>query len=136
MEILQAVKASSSRYTAPDSRMGYGIPNFRIAYDTLLKQEMADSAYIREQLAGQVIKVFPNPFTTRLNIYYRSTSSETVHLQLIDGIGRITRNWNAAHYGSYGYFTWETGLERLPAGIYYLRMIQGNTRQVVKLMKW
>lgn len=136
MEILQAVKASSSRYTAPDSRMGYGIPNFRVAYDTLLKQEMADSAYIREQLAGQVIKVFPNPFTTRLNIYYRSTSSETVHLQLIDGIGRITRNWNAAHFGSYGYFTWETGLERLPAGIYYLRMIQGNTRQVVKLMKW
>ena len=136
MEILQAVKASSSRYTSPDSRMGYGIPNFRAAYDTLLRQEMADSAYIREQLAGQVIKVFPNPFTTRLNIYYQSTSSATVHLQLIDGMGRVTRNWTAANYGSYGYFTWETGLEQLPTGIYYLRMVQGHTRQVVKLMKW
>lgn len=136
MDILQAVKASSSRYTAPDNRMGYGIPNFHAAYDTLLRQEMADSAYIREQLGGQVLKVFPNPFTTRLNIYYRSTSSATVHLQLIDGIGRITRNWNAANYGNYGYFTWETGLEQLPAGMYYLRMVQGNTKQVVKLMKW
>ena len=136
MEILQAVKASSSRYTSPDSRIGYGIPNFRAAYDTLLRQEMTDSAYIREQLAGQVIKVFPNPFTTRLNIYYQSTSSATVHLQLIDGMGRVTRNWTAANYGGYGYFTWETGLEQLPTGIYYLRMVQGNTRQVVKLMKW
>ncbi|HEY0608164.1 MAG TPA: S8 family serine peptidase [Chitinophaga sp.] len=136
MEILQAVKASASRYTSPDNRMGYGIPNFRAAYDTLLRQEMADSTYIREQLAGQVIKVFPNPFTTRLNIYYQSTSSAPVHLQLIDGIGRVTRNWTAANYGNYGYFTWETGLEQLPTGIYYLRMVQGNTRQVVKLMKW
>jgi subtilisin family serine protease len=136
MEILQAVKTSSSRYTSPDSRVGYGIPNFRAAYDTLLRQEMTDSAYIREQLAGQVLKVFPNPFTTRLSIYYQSTSTATVHLQLIDGMGRVTRNRTAANYGSYGYFTWETGLEQLPTGIYYLRMVQGNTRQVVKLMKW
>jgi Subtilisin-like serine proteases len=136
MEILQAVKASSSRYTTPDNRIGYGIPNFRVAYDSLLRQEMADSAYIREQLAGQLIKVFPNPFTTRLNIYYQSAAAEPVHLQLIDGMGRVSRNRTAASYGSYGYFTWETGLEQLPTGIYYLRMVQGNSTQVVKLMKW
>lgn len=136
MEILQAVKASSSRYASPDNRIGYGIPNFHAAYDTLLRKEMADSAYIREQLAGQVIKVFPNPFTSSLHVYYQSTSTATVHLQLIDGIGRVTRSWTAANYGAYGYFTWQTGLEQLPAGIYYLRMVQGNTRRVVKLMKW
>jgi subtilisin family serine protease len=135
MEILQAVKASSSRYSSPDNRVGYGIPNFRTAFDTLFKQEMKDSTFIREQLGDQVIKAFPNPFTNRLNVYYRSASSAPVHLQLIDGAGRITRTWMAAGYSNYGYFNWETGLEKIPTGIYFLRMVQGSASQVVKLMK-
>lgn len=136
MEILQAVKASSSRYSSPDNRVGYGIPNFHAAFDTLFRQEMQDSSFIREQLGDQVIKAFPNPFTNRLNVLYRSASTAAVHLQLIDGAGRITRTWMAANYGSYGYFSWDTGLEQLPTGMYYLRMVQGNTAQVLKLMKW
>lgn len=136
MEILQAVKASSSQYASPNNRIGYGIPNFHAAYDTLLRKEIEDSAFIREQLGGLLIKAFPNPFTNRLQVYYQSTSSAAVHLQLLDGAGRITRTWQAATYGNYGYFTWQTELEHLPTGIYYLRMVQGNTQQVVKLMKW
>lgn len=135
MEILQAVKASADHYTSPDNRTGYGIPNFRAAYDTLLRQQLADSAFIREQLGGQEIKVFPNPFTNRISVYYRSTSRDAVHLQLIDATGRITKNWTAAASGNYGYFTWQSGLEQLPRGIYFLRMVQGNQTRVIKLMK-
>ena len=38
MEIIEAVKKSSSIYNPPDDRIGYGIPNFRIAYDDLSQQ--------------------------------------------------------------------------------------------------
>jgi subtilisin family serine protease len=136
MEIMEVVKASSSRYTSPDNRVGYGIPNFRAAYDTLLKREMQDTTYIRAQLGGQSIKVFPNPFTNQLSVYYQTTSPESVHIQLIDRAGRASRSWISASYGNYGYFSWQSGLEQLPTGVYYLRMVQGKTQQVVKLMKW
>jgi hypothetical protein len=135
MEILQAVKAAGSQYTTPDNRMGYGIPNFHAAYDTLLKMEMQDTAYIREQLGNRTIKVFPNPFSTQLNVYYQSATQEPIHLQLIDAAGRITKTWLQTAYGAYSYFTWQTGLEQLPTGIYYLRMVQGKEQRVVKLLK-
>ncbi len=137
MEILQAVKAASSQYTMPDNRMGYGIPDFRAAYDTLLKKEMQDTSYIRQQLGTRAIKVFPNPFRNQLNVYYSSSpSQDPVHMQLIDAAGRVTKNWLLSSYGTYGYFSSQTGLQHLPTGVYYLRMVQGGKREVVKLMKY
>ena len=38
MEIIEAVKKSSSIYTTPNDRIGYGIPNFHKAYDDLFQQ--------------------------------------------------------------------------------------------------
>jgi subtilisin family serine protease len=136
MEIVQAVKASASQYTSPDNRMGYGIPNFHTAYDTLLRSEAGDTAFIRQQLANRLLKVFPNPFTTRLQVYYQSTGTQQpAYLQLIDAGGRLTRLWQLPAVSSYGYFTTQTGLEALPKGIYYLRWVQGTKKEVVKIIK-
>ena len=136
LEIVQAVKACSSQYPARDNRMGYGIPNFHAAYDTLLKREAGDTAFIREQLANRMIKVFPNPFTSQLSIYYQSTASQQpIYLQLIDAAGRLTRSWQLPAVSNYGYFTTQTGLDKLPVGMYYLRFIQGNNKEVIKLIK-
>ncbi|GAA0554235.1 S8 family serine peptidase [Chitinophaga japonensis] len=136
MEILQAVKASSSQHATPDNRIGYGIPNFRAAYDSLLKMDLQDTAYIRTQLNNQSIKVFPNPFSNQLHIYYRSASQAMVHFQLIDASGRLTRHWQATPQGTYSYITQQTGLASLPAGFYYLRMVQGKEQEVVKMVKY
>jgi len=136
MEILQAVKASSSQYATPDNRTGYGIPNFRAAYDMLLKMDMQDTAYIRTRLNNRSIKVFPNPFSSQLHIYYRSAGQETVYFQLIGAAGRIAGSWQATPSGTYSYFTRQTGLMQLPTGLYYLRMIQGKEQEVVKLVKY
>lgn len=38
MKILQALKASGSKYTNPDNRIGYGIPNLKLAFTNLLTE--------------------------------------------------------------------------------------------------
>ena len=99
--------------------------------------ELEDTAYIRQQLGKRAIKAFPNPFRNQLSVYYESPAApEPVHLQLIDAAGRVTKHWLLTSYGAYGYFSWQTGLEHLPVGMYYLRMVQGNKREVVKLLKY
>lgn len=46
MRIIQALKASGSKYTNPDNRVGYGIPNLREAFVSLLKEYANASAQI------------------------------------------------------------------------------------------
>lgn len=136
IDILRAVKASSSQYNHPDNRIGYGIPNFRQAYDTLLKMDLQDTAYIRQTLDNHLVKVFPNPFNDRVNIFYKASADQMVTLELMDAAGRIVRKRSLpAADLSYGYFNWQDGLSSLPAGIYYLRIVQGAAKSTIKLVK-
>ncbi|MCR6719628.1 MAG: S8 family serine peptidase [Chitinophagaceae bacterium] len=43
MRIVRALKESADRYTNPDDRTGYGIPDLKIAFSTLLKEFAATS---------------------------------------------------------------------------------------------
>ena len=44
MQLIDAVQKSSNRYTNPDMRYGYGIPDFRKAFHTLIQQRAAFTA--------------------------------------------------------------------------------------------
>ncbi|ASZ14565.1 S8 family serine peptidase [Chitinophaga pendula] len=135
-EIMDVIKRSSSHYTHPDNRTGYGVPNFRIAYDLLLQQELSDTIAIRNSLGDKLLKAFPNPFTNRLNIYYKSSSSLPLQLQLADAGGKLVRSGTIpASEVIYGYFNWDKGLSGLPAGVYYLQAIQGGERTAIKVLK-
>ncbi|MET7001331.1 S8 family serine peptidase [Chitinophaga defluvii] len=136
MDILRAVKACSSQYRQPDYRIGYGIPNFRAAYDTLLKMELQDTAYIRQTLDNHPVKAFPNPFNDQLRIYYKASANLQIMLELMDAAGRIVRKRSLPAVDmNYGYFNWQDGLSSLPAGVYYLRVIQGTVKSTLKLVK-
>lgn len=44
MKIVQALKASGSKYSTPDNRIGYGIPNMKLAFTSLLTEFATSSA--------------------------------------------------------------------------------------------
>jgi hypothetical protein len=46
MRIVQALRMAGSRYTTPDDRMGYGIPNMKTAFSNLLAQFATSSSTI------------------------------------------------------------------------------------------
>jgi subtilisin family serine protease len=129
MEILDAVQRSSNRYTNPDDRVGYGIPNMHVAFDFLVQKK-------REKLlANDWVKAFPNPFTTGINIFLKANTTGKITMQLTDMAGRRLKTVQLdVQQGQY-YTVTEDNLGRLPSGVYNLRIVDGNQKRTIRLVK-
>lgn len=133
MEILNAVKKSSSRYTNPDDRIGYGIPNMKEAYDYLFKERQIRQA--NTILNGNYIKAFPVPFSNRFSVLYTSAAAGKLSMELIDASGRIISAQTRTVGNNEIIFIEMTQLDRLPAGQYFLRYRDGSRNGVITLVK-
>ena len=87
MEIIEAVKRSSSIYTTPDNRIGYGIPNFHKAFDDLTQQRFLKNANVI--LGTNWIKVYPNPFQKNFKILIKPKVTGTLVLKLYNAAGKL-----------------------------------------------
>jgi len=131
-EILDAVRKSSSKYGTPDTRMGYGIPNFRAAFDAL----GAERVKRVEKILGEAdIKVFPNPLQIRSTIVFRARSTGRLNLQVFDALGRrISLQVMDVQNGQLC-----STVLALPAslarGAYYLNYVLGEQKGTVRLVK-
>ncbi|WP_165806480.1 S8 family serine peptidase [Chitinophaga parva] len=135
IRLLQVIRACSDHYTAPDSRVGYGIPDFKLAFDTLAKVTAADSALIAQRLDNGTLRALPNPFTTTLHIYYAAHGNDPVQLALYNALGQLVRRQTvAAPANGLGTTEWnDTG--SLAPGPYFLHYVQGSARAGTKLIK-
>jgi hypothetical protein len=129
MQILDAVQRSSSKYTSPDDRVGFGIPNMPMAFELLVQKK-------REKLLeNDWIKVFPNPFTTGITIFIRANNTGKLYMQLTDMAGRtLSTSQIDVQQGQY-YTITENNLGNLPAGVFNLRIIDGKEKRTVRLVK-
>jgi hypothetical protein len=84
MEIVQAIKRSANQYFNPDTLLGYGVPNFNLAYTVLSIGEINFPS-------NESLHVYPNPVIkgNNINAYYFSTSKEKIQILLTDAAGRI-----------------------------------------------
>lgn len=131
-EVINAVRASSSQYTSPDNDMGYGIPNYQIAFNTLLASTLSkDTARWQHSW----LQAMPNPFTSSIKTLVHVSTGQKVELALFDNNGRRIRDTNFTAATAYYYYEWPTDFSTLPAGIYYLRAQKGVDKAVVKLLK-
>ncbi len=132
-EIINAVQQSAHLYTNPDNRFGYGIPNFRKAYDMLLTERMLrTSATI---LGSDWIKAFPVPFDQSLTLIVNEVIGGRAYIQLLDASGRLLET---------GELTGSAGQSRLmqfkksislPQGIYFIRYRDGGRKTTIKVVK-
>jgi subtilisin family serine protease len=129
MEIMDAVKRSSSQYATPDDQIGYGIPNMRTAFQYLLEKKY--SAILKEKW----VKVFPNPLQNESNLLIRPPQAGPVQYQLLDMHGRLLRKGTESNrQGSFMRITL-TDLGQLPSGIYMLKVINGSSIETIRLLK-
>lgn len=82
-------------------------------------------------LAALALQVYPNPFSTNLDIRYQSGNSKQTHLNIYDASGRLVRGFTQLTGGSStsNEITWSGTDERgskLPAGVYFVRLEAGN----------
>ncbi len=129
MQILDAVQRSSSQYSNPDDRVGYGIPNMHAAFDLLVARKK------EKLLENDWIKTFPNPFTSGITVFIKANNTGTLTVQLTDMAGRILRTSQRAVQQGQFYTITENNLGGLPRGAYNLRVIDGKEKRTVRLVK-
>lgn len=134
-EIMEAAIKSSSKYANPDNaQMGYGIPDFEIAYNALIEIRNArNQGNLNNTLAGESVLVYPNPVNELATILFKPTSSGNGTIKLFDGLGRLC-------YSATTNFTKDfiidipfnrNGLQR---GIYFLQIINDKRKFVKKIV--
>lgn len=131
-EIMAAVIKSSSNYNTPDARIGYGIPDFRVAYEDLLKQQIARN--ISLILGSDDIKVFPNPFGKKFSVVMKTNSETSLIFQLSGTDGKIYLKKNISIIPSSNQLIEFNDLPALSRGIYFLKIGDGKKFKTQKLI--
>lgn len=128
MEVYEAIKESGSYADDPDNYMGWGIPNFNGA-DSILTSIEPPS------YGDELISVSPNPFSNRLNVYINIDSAENISIEIINMAGEIVlyRQYKITKFDKS--FELTSGLNSLPQGLYFLKIVTNNRTSVVKIIK-
>ena len=129
MQIIDAVRRSASKYSNPDDRVGYGIPNMRLAYQLLLEKKYEGL------LEDEWVKAFPNPFMADLNVLVKAKESGTVQYLLFDMSGKMIHQGSQPSTQDRVISIRIPRLDQLPRGAYNLRVLNGNWDKTVRLVK-
>jgi len=129
MKILEAVYKSADRYNTPDNHYGYGIPNFRIAYQ-LLKHDQNVALYGNEKFF-----VTPNPFTTRIDTKFIASADGSATIELINSFGQVIASQNIVTEKEEIYNYSFDNLASLPAGFYAVKYADSLFTQTISLQK-
>jgi serine protease AprX len=133
MEILDAIQKSSSKYSTPDDRMGYGIPNMKAAYDILFaEKQRRDASRI---LGADWIKAYPVPFPDKFTVLLKGQLNGKINLQLIDASGRSIALKNIETQTGNFYIISFDQLNTLPSGTYMLKYTDGKNKRTVRVVK-
>ncbi|MBK8497598.1 MAG: S8 family peptidase [Flavobacteriales bacterium] len=125
-EVMQAVRESASLYFAPNDSMGYGIPNFLVAHNTLTQVGIASED------GGRGLRVFPTVFTDHLWIGFEGTVEEIARVEIYDPQGRWvwSKQVGLANGRSPVY-----GLSELAPGAYVLHVVVGDAAWTARVVR-
>jgi hypothetical protein len=132
MQIIDAVEKSSSIYDHPDNRIGYGIPDFKKAFDDLSKQKILKNA--ATILGNKSIKVYPNPFRDQFTVLIKPTNTSTATFQLYDAAGKFCFSKKVSLEKDVIQLINFDQIQPLQRGIYILKFSDGKTEQSFKLI--
>ena len=137
LEVRDAIIQSASQYDNPDDLLGYGIPNYELAYEMLNDATGIKDSVLpgREDFYFQ--SVSPNPFIDKLRILLRSKSgnNEDAILSLYDYSGKVVKQFKfnlvAKQLNEI-----IVDLSGISAGVYSLEYRSQSAREVVKVVKY
>jgi uncharacterized protein (DUF1501 family) len=81
-----------------------------------------------------VITNYPNPFTTKTTIQFKTEGGHTL-IQIMDTLGRVVGKLIDQDYAQAGNYNVTFDSEGLPTGIYYARLQNGSMQQVRPMLK-
>ncbi len=133
MEIIEAVKQSSSIYTNPNDRIGYGIPNFRKAFNNLSELRIIKNS--DSILGDDYIKLYPNPFKETFTVLLKPQHSGKGTLRLYDAAGRLYKIKQINVQTGQPQLILFDDVKVLGAGIYIVKYNDGVTKKSIRIFK-
>ena len=128
-EIKEAIVISADRFWTPDSAYGYGIPNFYNAYLLLKTNYNGNILHLNDQSA-----VYPNPFSTELNISFYNVIAGNHTIQIFDLLGQEILSQQVYIRDKTFDIVPLNNVNSLKAGEYVLRL-DGNKKYSHKIIK-
>ncbi|MCB0374600.1 MAG: S8 family serine peptidase [Sinomicrobium sp.] len=119
LEIMQAVRESSSNYATPNAQLGYGIPDFQTALNTV-------SSIQQKKL--QDISIYPNPVSSYFEIAYASSIGE-IKAEVYDILGKKVLSQTVSPENK------TIHVAKLSKGIYMVRLTSGAAVKIFKIVK-
>ncbi len=133
MEIIDALQRSSNKYTAPDDRFGYGIPNMRKAYDILAAQKLLRD--MEKALGNKWIKAFPVPFKSELGILLKAPLTGRADIRLVDMAGR-TLELKTLDITQDNFYTLSfSSAKTISSGAYTIQYADGKNKTSIQVLK-
>lgn len=127
-ELKEIIERSAHQYNSPDEKLGYGIPNFLVAYNYGL-------AIGSGNIIASENKIFPNPFVSG-SIYLilgQEEIEENVELQLVTVNGQVLFDYRIVNPEVSNRVEFNT--EYLHSGFYFLRVKTKLGTTVHRLVK-
>lgn len=129
IDIIEHLKKSASHYYNPDTMYGYGIPNMVVAHMIL------NGNNIDVQASQNKLMANPNPFGEEIDVVVYVTAAIKANLSIIDNNGKVVWTKDDMTFKSGFNYQLISGLGKLPAGVYILRINADNWNETVKLLK-
>ena len=131
--IFDAVQRSADKYNNPDDRVGYGIPNMRIAYEILEKKRQLQNA--DRILNNDWLKAYPVPFVNDFTVLLKPKANGKISFSLYDAAGKkLLIKTTDAQTGIVQFISF-SNLTSLQQGVYWLSYSDGKNKRIVRLMK-
>ncbi len=118
-QIVQFIKASADRFSAPNAQYGYGIPNFQLALTNALSSM---------QFHSDLIGVYPNPVKDDVT-FSIPTSGSSKEITIYNNLGQIVINQIS------NTTIQNISLQSLESGVYFYKIAVANGTKVGKLIK-
>jgi len=130
MEILDAVYRSCPTYATPTDRIGFGIPNMRVAYQ-ILDTKRAAATFSNSWLVAN-----PVPFTNNnLQVQLKAPESGKIGISIIDMMGRTIETIESTVVQNSVYQFSFNNIFSLARGVYYIRYTGPNEKKTLRVLK-
>ncbi|MCF6358930.1 MAG: S8 family serine peptidase, partial [Draconibacterium sp.] len=125
-DVKSAIEMSASQFEKPDSVLGYGIPDFRMAWLYLINQTVVQHSNKKHWL------VYPNPVHDILTIQKNGVvKSEKIAIEIYSLEGRLLQKWTKSNSPKITL----SNIGWLPQGMFLLKISSNEKFQTIKLNK-
>ena len=126
IEVKQALEQSATLFDEPDSLLGYGVPDMKLA------DQILGPSNIFQWETDNKWNVYPNPVENYLVLQQKNSGiEEEIKIEIYSVDSGLIRNWRKP--GSSKIIL--NGLQSLPSGILLLKVNSDNSSETIKLYK-